>query len=75
MSEDKITPQDIALLEQALPHLKDEQKVRALQKLRVYKKNWVQKHGKDTFLDFIQHVYPVISSGSSLGNLTNPPCR
>ena len=58
MSEDKLTPQDIALLEQALPHLKDEQKVRALQKLRVYKKNWVQKHGKDTFLDFIQHVYP-----------------
>ena len=58
MSEDKLTPQDIALLEQALPHLKDEQKVRALQKLRVYKKNWVQKHGKDTFLDFITHVYP-----------------
>jgi len=46
MSEDKLTPQDIALLEQALPHLKDEQKVRALQKLRIYKKNWVQKHGK-----------------------------
>ena len=58
MSEEKLSPADIALLEQALPHLKDEQKVRALQKLRVYKKNWVQKHGKDTFLDFIQHVYP-----------------
>jgi predicted phage terminase large subunit-like protein len=58
MSEDKLTPQDIALLEQVLPHLKDEQKVRALQKLRIYKKNWVQKHGKDTFLDFITHVYP-----------------
>ena len=57
MSEEKLTPADIALLEQALPHLKDEQKVIALQKLRVYKKNWVQKHGKDTFLDFIQHVY------------------
>jgi predicted phage terminase large subunit-like protein len=58
MSDEKITPQDIALLEQALPHLNNEQKVRALQKLRVYKKNWVQEHGKDTFLDFITHVYP-----------------
>ena len=58
MSEEKLSPADIALLEQALPHLNDEQKVRALQKLRVYKKNWVQEHGKDTFLDFIQHVYP-----------------
>ena len=71
MSEDKITPQDIALLEQALPHLKDEQKVRALQKLRVYKKNWVQKHGKDTFLDFIQHVYPGYMIGAHHRKLAN----
>ena len=71
MSEDKITPQDIALLEQALPHLKDEQKVRALQKLRVYKKNWVQKHGKDMFLDFIQHVYPGYMIGAHHRKLAN----
>jgi len=71
MSEDKITPQDIALLEQALPHLKDEQKVRALQKLRVYKKNWVQKHGKDMFLDFIQHVYPGYMVGAHHRKLAN----
>jgi predicted phage terminase large subunit-like protein len=71
MSEDKLTPQDIALLEQALPHLKDEQKVRALQKLRVYKKNWVQKHGKDTFLDFIQHVYPGYMIGDHHRKLAN----
>jgi predicted phage terminase large subunit-like protein len=71
MSEDKITPQDIALLEQVLPHLKDEQKVRALQKLRVYKKNWVQKHGKDTFLDFIQHVYPGYMIGAHHRKLAN----
>jgi hypothetical protein len=71
MSEDKITPQDIALLEQVLPHLKDEQKVRALQKLRVYKKNWVQKHGKDMFLDFIQHVYPGYMIGAHHRKLAN----
>ena len=71
MSEDKLTPQDIASLEQALPHLSDADKVRALQKLRIYKKNWVQEHGKDTFLDFIQHVYPGYMIGAHHQKLAN----
>jgi predicted phage terminase large subunit-like protein len=71
MSEDKLTPQDIASLEQALPHLSDAEKVRALQKLRIYKKNWVQEHGKDTFLDFIQHVYPGYMIGDHHRKLAN----
>jgi predicted phage terminase large subunit-like protein len=71
MSEDKLTPQDIASLEQALPHLSDADKVRALQKLRIYKKNWVQEHGKDTFLDFIQHVYPGYMIGAHHRKLAN----
>ena len=71
MSEDKLTPQDIASLEQALPHLSDADKVRALQKLRIYKKNWVQEHGKDTFLDFIQHVYPGYMIGDHHRKLAN----
>ena len=56
--ENKLTPEDVALIEANLGELTDEQKVKALHALRVYKKQAVKTHGAEHFLDFIQHVYP-----------------
>jgi hypothetical protein len=58
MSEEKLTPEGVALLEANLDGLTDEQKVKALHALRAYKKQAVKAHGAEHFLDFIQHVYP-----------------
>ena len=55
---EKLTPEGIAMLEQNLDELTDEQKVKALHALRVYKKQAVKTQGAEHFLDFIQHVYP-----------------
>ena len=41
-----------------VPQLNPEQKREALAKLRIFKKNWAQEHGKNNFLEFIRHVYP-----------------
>ena len=57
-SEERLTPEKVAMLYEAFPHMTDEQKRRAHAKIKVFKKDWVQKHGKDNFLEFIQHVYP-----------------
>ena len=59
-SEDdaKLTPEDVGFIEQNVHALTDEQKVRALRALRIYKKQAVKTHGAEHFLDFIQHVYP-----------------
>lgn len=56
--EEKLTAEDVGYIEQNLGELTDEQKVRALHALRVYKKQAVKTHGAEHFLDFIQHVYP-----------------
>ena len=56
--EEKLTAEDVGLIEQNIDGLTDEQKVRALHALRVYKKQAVKTHGAEHFLDFIQHVYP-----------------
>ena len=56
--EEKLTPEKVALLYQAMPHMTDEQKRKALVNIRVFQKQWIQEHGKDSFLDFIMHVYP-----------------
>ena len=54
----KITQEDIDLLQASFSEMNDEQKVKANRLLKLYKKQIVQKTGKETFLDFIQHVYP-----------------
>jgi predicted phage terminase large subunit-like protein len=48
----------VAELMKAVPTMSPELKRSTLEKIRVFKKNWVQDHGKDNFLDFIAHVYP-----------------
>ena len=69
MSEEKLTPEKVALLEANLFELTDDQKVKALNALRVYKKHAVQEHGAEHFLDFIQHVYPGYIIGGIIENL------
>jgi len=53
-----ISPEDLALLERALPSMSDEDKIKHLDMLSRYKKDLIQAKGKDHFLDFIKHVYP-----------------
>jgi len=55
---EKLTPAMVAELMKAVPTMSPELKRSTLEKIRVFKKNWVQDHGKDNFLDFIAHVYP-----------------
>jgi predicted phage terminase large subunit-like protein len=53
-----ISPEDLALLERALPTMSDEDKMKHLDMLTQYRKELIQNQGKDHFLDFIKHVYP-----------------
>jgi predicted phage terminase large subunit-like protein len=54
----KITPEHIKALEAALPTLPDKQKRQVADLLRQYTTQLTQQRGKDSFLDFINHVYP-----------------
>ena len=54
----QITWEDIQLLEKNLEGMTPDQKRKAVQLLKVYKAQLAEKVGKDSFLDFIQHVYP-----------------
>ena len=54
----KLTPEAIFKLRQALPAMPDKQKRRTLELLKKYDANMTQDMGKESFLDFIQHVYP-----------------
>ena len=56
--EEKLTPEKVAQLYQVIPHMTDDQKRKALEKIRIFRKEWIKEHGKDSFLDFILHVYP-----------------
>jgi hypothetical protein len=53
-----ITKKEIEELEALFPNADEEQKIRLQKLLKVYKGKVVEKSGKETFLDFIQHVYP-----------------
>jgi predicted phage terminase large subunit-like protein len=54
----KLTPEAIFKLRQALPAMPDKQKRRTLELLKQYEAQMTQTLGKESFLDFIQHVYP-----------------
>jgi predicted phage terminase large subunit-like protein len=54
----KLTPEAIFKLRQALPAMPDKQKRRTLELLKQYDAQMTQSLGKESFLDFIQHVYP-----------------
>lgn len=54
----KLTPEAIFKLRQSLPGMPDKQRRRTLELLKQYDAQMTQTLGKESFLDFIQHVYP-----------------
>ena len=53
-----LTPEKIFKLRQALPSLPDKERRRTLDLLKRHDANITQNMGKESFLDFINHVYP-----------------
>jgi predicted phage terminase large subunit-like protein len=53
-----LTPEKIFKLRQAMPNMPDKQRRRTLDLLKRYEADITQNMGKESFLDFIQHVYP-----------------
>ena len=54
----QLTPDKLKALRMALPTMPDEQKRRTLELLKTYQAERTRVVGKDSFLDFIGHVYP-----------------
>jgi len=54
----KLTPEALFKLRQALPGMPDKQKRRTLELLKQYDAQMTKSLGKESFLDFINHVYP-----------------
>jgi predicted phage terminase large subunit-like protein len=54
----KLTPEQLFKLRQSLPHLPDKKKRRTLELLKQYDTGMTQLIGKESFLDFVKHVYP-----------------
>lgn len=54
----KLTPEAIFKLRQSLPGMPDKQRRRTLELLKQFDAQMTQTLGKESFLDFIQHVYP-----------------
>ena len=54
----RLTPNDLQRLKSALPTMPDKQKRRTLELLKTYQTEITKQQGRDSFLDFIQHVYP-----------------
>jgi len=67
----KITKKEIEELQALFPDADEEQKIRLQKLLKVYKGKVVEKSGKETFLDFIQHVYPGYMIGAHHQKLAN----
>jgi predicted phage terminase large subunit-like protein len=53
-----LTPSDIKKLKSALPMMPEKEKRRVAELLKHYQTQVTQAKGKDSFLDFIGHVYP-----------------
>jgi predicted phage terminase large subunit-like protein len=58
MPETKLTSKDIEELQGLIGVAEGPDKIKLQRLLKVYKSKVVEKSGKETFLDFIQHVYP-----------------
>ena len=58
MSKPKLTSKDIEELQAFFPKADKIQKVKLQKLLKLYASKVVEESGKETFLDFIHHVYP-----------------
>tara|TARA_R110000868_G_scaffold58836_5_gene181069 strand:+ start:1151 stop:2674 length:1524 start_codon:yes stop_codon:yes gene_type:complete len=54
----KLTPENLFKLRLALPTMPDKQKRRTAELLKQYQNQLAQELSKDSFLDFVKHVYP-----------------
>jgi len=54
----KITPEQLAVLRAHLPNMEEKQKRKTLELLKIYDSHVTRNLGKDSFLDFVNHVYP-----------------
>jgi predicted phage terminase large subunit-like protein len=54
----KLTPEQLFKLRNALPTMPDKEKRRTLELLKTYDSQITQNLSKESFLDFVQHVYP-----------------
>jgi predicted phage terminase large subunit-like protein len=54
----KLTPEGIFKLRQSLPNMPEKQRRRTLELLKTYDAQITQNLGKESFLDFVKHVYP-----------------
>ena len=54
----QLNVENLEKLKKALPNMPDKEKRRVADLLKQYQSQITQKLGKDSFLDFIQHVYP-----------------
>ena len=54
----KLTPEKIFQLREAMPNMPDNKRRRTLELLKRYEADITQGMGKESFLDFINHVYP-----------------
>jgi predicted phage terminase large subunit-like protein len=54
----KLTPEQLFKLREALPTMPDKQKRRVLELLKTYDTQITQNLGRESFLDFVKHVYP-----------------
>lgn len=53
-----LTPEKIFKLRESLPTMPDRQRRRVLELLKTYDAQMTQNLGKESFLDFVKHVYP-----------------
>jgi predicted phage terminase large subunit-like protein len=60
----KLTSEDVELIENSFPTMSDAEKRRVLPLLKEYKDGLTQEIAKDSFLDFIHHVYPDYKVGT-----------
>ena len=54
----KLTPEQLFKLRHAVPAMPEKQKRRVLELLKTYDTQITQNLGKESFLDFVKHVYP-----------------
>lgn len=54
----QLSPEQLFKLRQALPTMPEKQKRRTLELLKTYDAQMTQNLSKDSFLDFVKHVYP-----------------
>ena len=54
----QLTPDKVLQLKKSLPYMTESDKRKTLELLKRWESEYIQSKGKDSLLDFVQHVYP-----------------